>query len=239
MIKEGESPGFALRQAREKGYAEADPTDDLEGHDACRKICILAALCFGRHVYPEYVPTEGIGSVTLDDADHAGRIGYRIKLLGRAFVAPGGKIAAYVAPHLIPADKLLANVDGVMNGIVVRGNAIGEVLFYGAGAGKLPTASAIVADVIDAAKHHNARRRIGWEDGSPEDMYDAGLIETPWYVRTSAKRAELDGAFNMRELSIINASSRGDTAFTTMSMSGAEISDRMKNLPLLSRFRIL
>ncbi|MDR2357160.1 MAG: homoserine dehydrogenase [Oscillospiraceae bacterium] len=239
MIKEGESPDFALRRAREEGYAEADPTDDLDGRDACRKICILAALCFGRHVYPGYVRTEGIGGVTLDDADNAGRIGFRIKLLGRAFIAPGGKIAAYVAPHLISEDKLLANVDGVMNGIVVRGNAIGEVLFYGAGAGRLPTASAIAADVIDAAKHSRARKRIGWEDSSPDDMYDSGLIETPWYVRTSAERAKLDSAFNAGETSIINVSGRGEIAFTTPAMSGAEISDRMKNLPQLSRFRIL
>jgi homoserine dehydrogenase len=239
MIREGESPSFALRQAREKGYAEADPSDDLDGHDACRKICILAALCFGRHIYPEYVHTEGIGGVTLDDAEHAGRIGYRIKLLGRAFLAPGGQVAAYVAPHLIPEDKLLANVDGVMNGIVVCGNATGEVLFYGAGAGKLPTASAIVADVIDAAKRSGARKRIVWEDGSPDDIYDAGLIETPWYVRTSAKRAELGAAFNPRDVSIINASGKGEIAFTTAAMSGADITGRMKNLPPLSRFRIL
>jgi homoserine dehydrogenase len=239
MIKEGESQGYALRQASEKGYAESDPSDDIDGHDACRKICILAALCFGRHVYPKYVSTEGIGGVSLDDAGYAGRIGYRIKLLGRAFLAPGNKIAAYVAPHLISEDKLLSNVDGVMNGIIVRGNAIGEVLFYGAGAGKLPTASAIVADVIDAAKHRNARKHIGWEDGSPDGMYNVELMETPWYVRTSASREDVTRAFGLREVTVISAPGSGETAFTTPALSGRTIASKMKNLTVLSKYRII
>jgi homoserine dehydrogenase len=239
MIKEGDSPGFALRQASRKGYAEADPTDDLNGRDACRKICILATLCFGRHVYPEYVRTEGIAGVTLDDAGHAGRIGYKIKLLGRAFRAPDGKIGAYVAPHLISEDKLLASVDGVMNGIVVRGNAVGEVLFYGAGAGKLPTASAIAADIIDAAKHKSAERLIGWDDGSPEHMYDVDMLETPWYVKSSASRDEILRAFEHREATIISAQSSGETVFTLPAMSARAIAARMGKIPVLSQFRII
>jgi homoserine dehydrogenase len=239
MIKQGQSPGFALKQAREKGYAEADPADDIDGHDACRKICILAALCFGRHVYPEYVATEGIGRVSLEDAEYAGRIGYKIKLLGRAFLAPDGKIAAYVAPHLISEDKLLSSVDGVMNGIVVRGNAIGEVLFYGAGAGKLPTASAIAADVIDSAKHASARKRIEWEDGSPERMYGIEQLESRWYIRSPAEPDKLAGSFSPGKIKIISDPNSGQAAFTTPVMSARAISERMDGIPMLSNFRIM
>ncbi|MDR2664998.1 MAG: homoserine dehydrogenase [Oscillospiraceae bacterium] len=239
MIKQGQSLGFALRQARENGYAEADPSDDIDGHDACRKICILAALCFGRHVYPQYVATEGIGRVELEDAEYAGRIGCTIKLLGRAFLAPGGKVAAYVAPHLISQDRLLAGVDGVMNGIVVRGNAIGEVLFYGAGAGKLPTASAIAADIIDCAKHAGARKRIEWEDGSAGDIYETGQLESRWYIRTPASRDKLAGAFGRGELTIISAPNSSRTAFATPAMSARSLSAHMEGIPMLSNFRIM
>ena len=159
MIKEGLSFDTALRQAQEKGYAEADPTADIEGHDACRKICILASLAFGRHVYPRQVPTTGITGVTSGDVALAHAAGKRIKLLGRTLRLDDGKIIAYVAPHLIDDGEQLAGVEDVFNGIVVRGNAIGDVMFYGRGAGKLPTASAVAGDIIDAVKHRQAPRR--------------------------------------------------------------------------------
>ena len=128
MIKEGLSFDTALRQAQEKGYAEADPTADIEGHDACRKICILASLAFGRHVYPRQVPTTGITGVTSGDVALAHAAGKRIKLLGRTLRLDDGKIIAYVAPHLIDDGEQLAGVEDVFNGIVVRGNAIGDVM---------------------------------------------------------------------------------------------------------------
>ena len=120
MVKNGVTFGQALRQAQANGYAEADPDDDIKGFDVCRKICILSALCFGHHVYPHLVPTEGIESVTMADVGYAGSIGYKIKLLGRAISMEDGRIAAYVAPHLIREENLISGVEGVMNGIVVR-----------------------------------------------------------------------------------------------------------------------
>src|SRR5699024_7364119 len=108
--------------------------------------------------------------------------------LGRAVQGEDGKVAAYVAPHLVDNTNLLAGVEGVMNGIVVKGNAIGEVMFYGAGAGKLPTASAVVADVIDAAKHTKARKFISWEQGGDDVISDYALLENKWYVRTDSAR---------------------------------------------------
>lgn len=123
MIKEGLSFDTALAQAQEKGYAEADPTADVEGFDACRKICILASLSFGRHIYPAQVPTQGITGITSEDVALAEAAGMKIKLLGRAVRQEDGKVVAYVAPHLIPEDQQLAGVEDVFNGIVVRGDA--------------------------------------------------------------------------------------------------------------------
>ncbi|MBR5381473.1 MAG: homoserine dehydrogenase [Oscillospiraceae bacterium] len=184
MIQNGVPFEDALAGAQARGYAERNPAADIEGHDACRKICILSTLCFGKHVYPDNVPAEGITSVTLDDVRNAELIGCKIKLLGRAVLTPEGKPAAYVAPHLVRSEKLISGVSGVMNAIVVEGNAVGEVMFYGAGAGKLPTASAVVADVIDAAKHENARKQISWEDGDKDTVADPDALVSRWYVRT-------------------------------------------------------
>ncbi|MEG2176037.1 MAG: homoserine dehydrogenase, partial [Oscillibacter sp.] len=139
-----------LREAQAKGYAEADPTADVEGIDAGRKTCILANLAFGHQVRPEDVPMEGISKLSLQDVRIAERAGYRVKLLGRAVRLPGDQRSAYVAPHLIAEEKPLAHVDDVYNAIMVRGNATGEVLFCGRGAGEMPTASACVSDVMEA-----------------------------------------------------------------------------------------
>ena len=152
MIQAGLTFGQALEEAQAKGYAERDPSADVDGHDACRKICILAALAFGRHVYPDQVTTEGIRGVTLEDVAYADSVGYKIKLLGRAIRQPEGRVCAFVAPHLVSRENPLSGVEDVFNAIAVTGNAIGDVMFYGRGAGKLPTASAVVADVIDIAK---------------------------------------------------------------------------------------
>ena len=160
MIRAGLSFDAALREAQANGYAEQDPTADIEGHDACRKICILASLAFGRHIYPSQVPAEGITGVSLADIAYAGAAGKKIKLLGRAFRQNDSAVCAFVAPHLVDLENPLSGVEDVFNAIAVKGNAIGDVMFYGRGAGKLPTASAVVADVIDAAKQRDSRRRL-------------------------------------------------------------------------------
>ena len=144
MIRTGASFQEALAEAQAKGYAESDPAADIEGYDACRKICILASLAFGKHVKPEQVPTEGISKIGLADVACANARGFQIKLLGRALRESDGTLRAFVAPHLIPAENPLSGVEGVFNAITVNGNAIGNVMFYGQGAGKLPTASAVV-----------------------------------------------------------------------------------------------
>ena len=161
MVKEGASFAEVLKLAQEKGYAEADPTADVEGIDAGRKICILADLAFGHQVDPAQVPMEGITGIDLKDVEIAGRHGYRIKLLGRCLRLEGGRRTAYVAPHLISEENPMSDVNDVFNAVVVRGNATGEVMFYGKGAGELPTASACVADVIECLQEerHRPERR--------------------------------------------------------------------------------
>ena len=183
MIQAGLTFEQALKEAQDKGYAEKDPTADVDGHDTCRKICILAALAFGHHVYPDQVPTEGIRHVTLGDAAYADSKGYKIKLLGRAIRQPEGKVCAFVAPHLVADTAPLAGVEDVFNAIAVTGNAIGDVMFYGRGAGKLPTASAVVADVIDIAKDLKRDRHNGWASGSPDLVVSDDGLTSKWYVR--------------------------------------------------------
>ena len=186
MIAEGMSFETALALAQENGYAEKDPTADVEGHDACRKVCILAALCFGKHVYPEEVYTEGISKVTLEDVEYARDWGGVIKLIGRAARVDKDRISAMVSPAFVPKNSQLASVDDVFNGILVRGDAIGDVVFYGRGAGKMPTASAVVADVIDCAKHFERKKMFGWEDGNENYVVHYLDVETALYIRAVA-----------------------------------------------------
>ncbi len=124
-----------------------------------------------------------------------------------------------------------------MNGIVVRGNAIGDVMFYGAGAGKLPTASAVVADIIDAAKHENARKWLSWADGGPDIIYDINLLENAWYVRTSASPEQVKDIFG--DVSFIGGCREGETVFTTAVMSLKTMNGLLSKIPVLSSFRII
>ena len=236
MEKNGAEFSDALLDAQKKGYAEADPTADVDGHDACRKICILASLAFGKHVYPDGVQAEGIRGITTDDMNFASQLGYKIKLLGRVREV-GEKMYVYVAPHLISKDQLLAGVSGVVNGVVVRGNAVGDVALCGAGAGKLPTASAVVADVIDAVKHLYARKWISWEDGSPDMLADPMQLETAWYIRTDSPREKIEREFG----NVIYAGENGKiTAFKTAVMSGKKVHDTLaRGVNALSMFRVL
>ncbi len=233
MIAEGCPFDEVLREAQRLGYAEADPTADVEGYDAARKICILADLCFGKNVDPEAIRVEGISGISLTDVDCAGGLGYKIKLLGRAYRLPDGRVTAYVAPHLISDKYLISRVDGVMNGIVVHGNALGECLFYGAGAGKRPTASAVVADVIDAVKHRQRRRTIGWEPADGNALADARDMATFWYVRCA-------GSPDVRALNPRRTLERGgERVYLTGSLTARELDAALGPADVRAKFRIL
>ncbi|MCM1364249.1 MAG: homoserine dehydrogenase [Faecalibacterium sp.] len=176
----------ALKLAQEKGYAEKDPTADVEGFDACRKICILASLAFGSHVYPDGVYTEGISKITLEDVECASELGYVIKLLARTKMLESGKISIMVSPALVKKESMLAGVNGVFNACLVRGDATGDVLMYGKGAGKLATASAVVGDVIDCASHADNRKFFGWGDEKENFTVSHLDAETSLFVRVKA-----------------------------------------------------
>ena len=191
MINENMPFEEALSTAQKLGYAEKDPTADVEGHDACRKICILSSLAFGKHVYPEWVHCEGITKITAEDALYADSWGGAVKLIGSVKKMPDGKILPMVRPAFVCKGNLLSSVSDVFNGIMVYGDAIDQVMFYGRGAGKFPTASAIVADLIDAAKMNGTSISQVWEDSA-----DNGFIADykddvlPFYVRAKGVSAD-------------------------------------------------
>ncbi len=190
MIMENMKFDDALRIAQEKGYAEKDPTADVEGFDALRKICILASLCFGNHVYPDGVYSEGITKITLEDVDFAAAYGSVIKLIARAKKMDDGKINLMVSPCFVRNESMLAGVNGVFNACLVRGDAVGDVILYGQGAGKLATASAVVGDVIDCASNTKERKFFGWDDKKDGFVADYLDGETALYVRCTAESME-------------------------------------------------
>lgn len=194
MIADGMAFEEALKLAQDNGYAERDPSADILGHDAARKICILASLCFGKHVYPDSVETEGITQITSEDVEYAKNWGGVIKLIGKAQKLDDDNISATVGPCLIQNHSQLASVDDVFNAILVRGDAIGDVVFYGKGAGKLPTASAVVADIIDCARHTTKRKAFGWGKAAENYVIDPVLQSGSLYVR--AETDDYVAAFN-------------------------------------------
>lgn len=182
MVKGNITFDAALKEAQALGYAEADPTADVEGIDTCRKLCILSDLAWGSEVKPEQIFVQGISDLDLKDSIVAGGGGYRIKLLGRAVKLPDGRQAAVVSPHLIPADSPLSQVDDVFNAVMIRSNAAGDVMFYGRGAGAHPTASAIMGDMIDALQHRKGERTPSWDkDTALADAETA--LSSDWYLR--------------------------------------------------------
>ncbi|MDD5953234.1 MAG: homoserine dehydrogenase [Oscillospiraceae bacterium] len=185
MIEDNMGFADALALAQKLGYAERNPSADVDGHDACRKICILAALAFGKHVYPEQVHTEGITSLTLEDVSYAHDWGGVIKLIGQTKMLDDGRISIIVCPMLLKNSCQLSTIDDVFNGIMVKGSFTDDVMFYGKGAGKLPTASAVVADVMDCVKHIDTRKYLFWEDNH-DPSYVADYLEQSvcLYVRT-------------------------------------------------------
>ena len=238
MIRAGLSFDDALREAQANGYAEQDPTADIEGHDACRKICILASLAFGRHIYPRQVPTEGITGVTLADVAYADSCGKKLKLLGRAIRRTDGKVCAYVAPHLVDRENPLSGVEDVFTAIAVRGNAIGDVMFYGRGAGKLPTASAVVADVIDAAKHRDEKKRMFWAEGGDDTAVPPDGLESRWYLRGTGVQAAEAAFPDSTRLSRPGAPA-DEFALVTPPMTRAALEARLTGMTPGSMFRVL
>jgi len=192
MRSKGLSFDTVLNQAQELGYAEADPTFDIEGIDAAHKISIMASIAFGIPIQFDKVYTEGITKLTGEDISYAEELGYRIKLLGITKKTSKG-IELRVHPTLIPSRRLIANVEGVMNAVVVKGDAVGPTLYYGPGAGAEPTASAVVADLVDVTRMHTAdpKQRVPYLGVQPNLLLDIPIlpmeeVETSYYLRLQA-----------------------------------------------------
>ena len=183
MITNDKSFESALKQAQANGYAERNPAADIEGHDACRKIAILASLAAGKSIDYTRISTEGITDITLEDVKHAEQLDSVIKLIGYAEFLENGRVYAHVAPMMINKHSMLAGVDDVFNAVLVNGDAVGDVMFYGPGAGKLPTASAVVADIIDAVEHYGKTRNIGWVRADEDLTADRDEKKFRYFVR--------------------------------------------------------
>ena len=194
MFQENVSFESALSEAQAKGYAEKDPTADVDGLDTGKKISILSSMINGQKINYADVHTEGIRSITLADTEFAAKLGYSIKLIGKC-ERIGDKYAVVVAPMLVSKDSPLAGIDDVFNGIMVSGNMLGDALFYGRGAGKLPTASAVVADVIDAATSDHTKFRAPWTASDKNVLVDYDDIVTSMYVCVEADSADAVRAF--------------------------------------------
>ena len=188
MFNEGMSFDAALREAQEKGYAERDPSADVDGIDTCRKLSILSAIAFGELIPPAKIHTEGIRGVTPKDVALAEKLGASIKLIGRA-VRHDGKLCATVEPMLVPKANPLSGISDVYNGVMISGNAVGDVMFYGRGAGKLPTASAVVSDIIDIATYlgHPQHNFTVWDRVADEKVLESDRLPSKFMLRFEKK----------------------------------------------------
>jgi len=238
MIEKGKSFDDALKDAQNNGYAERNPAADIEGHDACRKIAILTSLASGIEIDYNNIDTEGITEVTLEDVKYANSIKSVIKLIGYSEVLENGKIYSIVAPMIVPKTNLLSHVNGVFNAIMVKGNCVGETVYYGAGAGKLPTASAVVADIVDSIKHKLNSKKISWKK-SKKDIYAAKEDKSfAYFVRSTATNAEIENVFGKVEYT--DFSLDGETAFITQKLNSVQMEQSMEELAkVVSAYRIL
>ena len=232
MIEDGMQFDAALKLAQDLGFAERNPAADIEGHDACRKICILASLAFGKHVYPNSVHTEGITEITLEDVKYAEAYNCVIKLIGRVKRLEDGKIDIIVAPMFVPNKSQLANIDYEFNGIMVRGDCTGDVVFYGKGAGKLPTASAVVADVIDCCKHLKTRKFLYWADGNGKNILPWEESSRAMYVRANGSNVAEKAEKLFGEVTVINKADApaDEKAFVVKAMPYNEFAEKIAQL---------
>ena len=236
MAKEGSDFDVVLKEAQELGYAEKDPTADVEGYDACRKIAILTSLAYVKQVIYEEVYTEGITKITAEDFKYAEKLEAAIKIFGSSR-KEGGKLYAMVAPQMIRRDNPLFAVEGVFNAICVTGNMLGDVMFYGKGAGKEATASAVVSDVVDAVKHMNINVMTIWEDEKmivePKEE-----MENRFFDRIGKEDKEkVEKLFDEPEF--VDAGLEGEIGFVTEKITEGRFAEALKELStVITRIRV-
>ena len=237
MIRDGKTFDTALSEAQAKGYAEKNPAADVEGYDACRKIAILASLASGKNVDYNDIETEGITEITLEDVKYASQMNSVIKLIGYAEFLDNGKTYAVVSPMLVPNTSPLSGVDGVYNAIMVTGDCVGNVMFYGKGAGKLPTASAVVADIVDSIKHFERSKKIIWKK-TADSAASADDKSFKYFVRCTGSDKEVLDVFGTAEFA--DNISDNETVFITPLLTGSEKEEKLKKLSgVISCIRVL
>ncbi len=234
MEREGAAFEEVLKEAQEKGYAERNPEADIEGYDACRKIAILSSLMCGKNVRYQDIYTEGITKITADDFKYAKVMDCTIKLLGIAKEENGG-LYAMVSPFLISKNHPLSMVNDVFNAVCVHGNMLGDSMYYGRGAGKLPTASAVVSDVVDCARHIGKIITCFW-DAEDVKLTNVDEVERAFFVRVEkAKEQEAKETFG--DVKEITAGVDGEFAFVTGRMSEKEFNEKAEKVGVISRIR--
>lgn len=238
MDKEGSTYEETLKEAQELGYAERNPEADVEGFDACRKIAILTSLAYGSTVKFEEIRTEGITKITTKDFKYAEKLGYVVKLLATS-CKENDKVYAITAPFMINSTHPLYNVNDVLNGIYIHGNVIGNVMFFGAGAGKLPTASAVVADVVDCVKHKGKNVMTVWSVEKLE-LGDADDEVRKFFVRVKGNVSDLsavNAAFgNVQTVTVDGID--GEFGFITEPMSERAFAEAAKKIDMIHGIRI-
>ena len=240
MSTEGSAFDTVLKEAQGMGYAEADPTADVEGYDACRKIAILSSLAYGSFLNYEDIYTEGITKITPEDMAYAKELGMTIKLLATSRKIGDDSFYALVAPFLIGPGNPLYSVNDVFNGIFVHGNVLGDAMFYGSGAGKLPTASAVVADVVDEAKHLHRNIMTNWTS-HPLKLMDLDDVKGRYFVRAKDTTVEkVDETFGKVQMIIRLEDDSDEFGFITCEMSQKEYKEKIQNLEgkVLSMIRV-
>ena len=240
MFQSGVSFENALCDAQKKGYAEKDPTADIEGLDTCRKIAILSSLAYGKAIDSSKVETEGITNITAADVAYAEKAGYSIKLNGYSS-REGKNVYAAVFPAFVSKQNPLSSINDVFNGIVVKGDDLGDVMFYGRGAGKLPTANAVVSDIIDAVKHKHTHIIIQWNEYDEERQSSGENHKFSYYVRLRGEiPADIRGC---EKFTLDSAEFEGEFAIITPEMTGAELdgllSDTFGGCGVLAKMRLI
>lgn len=237
MIDAGLSFDDALKEAQDLGFAEQDPSADIDGKDACRKICILANMAYGNRIDPDQVSTKGLRNVTLEDVAYAQSLSCSIKLLGRARQEENGSLSVFVSPHFVPCTSPLYQVSDVFNAVSVTGDSLGESMFYGKGAGALPTASAVVADIIDLSRDLSTFRQNGWGTAAVTvnpveqfpSMYYVRLNETVEKVTDHCKDSKLPLAALAHE-----DASKTESAFLTQVTTLEDVQATFQGLDVIS-----
>ncbi len=231
MFTKGKDFSEVLKKAQELGYAERNPAADVEGHDACRKIAILSSLAWGKFVDYREISTEGIVDITLEDVKYAEKLNSVIKLIGYADIDEKDRVYARVSPMMIENSNPISGVNDVFNAVMVSCDNLGDAMFYGRGAGKLPTASAVVSDILECQKH-KVMHNILWEETKENFMVSDDEKEVKYFVRIKGENAKF------ADFSEVNVGISGEKAYIMPKMTEKAFKEFTEGVELLSKIRV-